>query len=203
MRCVFRDVSAINDSTGYKMKKTAPLLFTLISLSAQAADFSFTGEIQDITCEVNADFKNLVVILPSVGKGSFANSQTAGHTQFRILLGKCRNVTDFHEDKELYAFFESDHLDRDNNYTLKNVATKDPAHNVNIQLTNADGSAIKVSNNGAQSANFDPIASYRGGDTLSAMKESYTLNYGAQYYATGVVSAGNVETFATFSIRYK
>lgn len=185
------------------MKKTASLLFTLISLSIQAADFSFTGEIQDVTCEVNADFKNLVVILPTVGQAAFTNSQTAGHTQFRIQLGKCRNVTDFHEDKTLYAFFESDYLDRDNDYTLKNAASKDAARNVNLQLTNSDGSAIKVSNSSAQSANFDPISSYNGGDKLSASKENYTLTYGVQYYATGAVSSGNVETFATFSIRYK
>lgn len=186
------------------MRNIATLLLALFSINAAAVDFTFTGEIQDITCEVNASSKNLVIILPTVGKGAFGRHKTAGYMPFRIELDNCRNLTNFHEDKMLYAFFESDYLDTNNDYTLKNAATVNPAHNVNIQLTNGDGSAIKVSNVNAQSGGtFDPVASYNGGDTLSATKQKYTLSYGAQYYATGVVGAGNVESFATFTIRYK
>lgn len=186
------------------MKKLATLFLALMGVNAQAADFTFTGEIQDITCEVNTAFKNLVVILPTVGKVAFANKKTAGHTPFRIELGKCNNLQDFHEGKELYAFFKSEYIDAENDYTLKNVATKNAARNVNIQFTNSDGSAIKVGNTGDNVAEFELISSYTGGDKLSAQKENYTLNYGVQYYKTNNnVSAGLVETFATFTIQYK
>lgn len=185
------------------MKKALLSLFTVVSLNAGAVDFTVLGEIQDMTCEVKTEYKNLVINLPTVGKSAFANSTSAGFTPFQFEIARCNNLTASHLGKELYAFFESEHLDM-RTHTLTNAASRNQARNVNIRLTNRDGSAIKVSNaTAAADTTFNPVENYRGGERIDLNRQSYVLHYGAEYFATGVVSAGIVESFATFTIRYK
>lgn len=186
------------------MKKLLISFLAVVSLNANAVDFTINGKINAATCEVKSSFKNLIIVLPTVGKSAFTNSVTAAFTPFKIEVERCPHLTAADQGKELYAFFESEHLDL-NTHTLNNAATRNAARNVNLQLTNKDGSAIKVSNTTAATVpTFNPIDSYRGGERIDLAKQgSYSLHYGVQYYATGAVSPGIVESFATFNIRYK
>lgn len=178
--------------------------------SAGGVQFDINGEIKDVTCEVDSAYKNLVVILPTVGTKQLAQAGAkAGRTPFQINIGNCQNMEDdYREGKNILAFFESEHLDTQNNYTLKNAAqtagSYQAATNVNIQLIDNENNAILISNNEAEkNSTFKPLESYKSGELFSTQKENYSLHYAAQYYATGVASSGLVESFATFTIRYK
>lgn len=173
--------------------------------SVANVDFSIEGRILAKTCKVKTNYANLVVVLPTVSIASLGSSgKTNGYTRFPIELAECENTTVL-SGKGLYAFFESDRVDANNNYTLQNAATANPARNVNVQLTNHEGSAIQVSNQSLSSGTFTPATGYSGKGlaTIQANLDHYTLEYGAQYYATGRASAGLVESFATFSVQYK
>lgn len=55
---------------------------------------------------------------------------------------------------------------------------------------------------GGESVYGDPSRSGAGA-TAEGNKENYTLQYAAQYYATGKATAGDVEAFVTYNIAYK
>lgn len=55
---------------------------------------------------------------------------------------------------------------------------------------------------GGESVYGDPSRSGAGAAAEGA-KENYTLQYAAQYYATGTATAGDVEAFVTYNIAYK
>lgn len=55
---------------------------------------------------------------------------------------------------------------------------------------------------GGESVYGDPSRSGAGA-TAEGNKDNYTLQYAAQYYATGTATAGDVEAFVTYNIAYK
>lgn len=189
----------------YSMKTIGMALLFLLSGTAFAssANFNISGEISDMTCEIKTSHKNLVVMLPAVAKSDLdARGKTAGRTRFQILVENCAGATAAHNDKLLYAFFTSEHLDTTTGGvgTLKNAANRNRANNVNIQLTNEDGAVIHLANDKSDTAS---IASYQSGDHFNVGKREYMLNYAAQYYATGVATPGQVESYAVFTVAYK
>ena len=166
------------------------------SLSAAAADgkITFNGTISDVTCTItggdNTDggTSNFTVNLPSVSTSALASSgQSAGDTPFSVVLGgaNCK-------DKIAKLWFESSTptIDAANGGRLKNTASGGAA-NVLVGLLNKAGAAINLSTNAGGDGSKEQIA----GNTA-------TLKYTAQYYATGVATAGAVNTYVNYSVVY-
>ena len=185
-----------------KIKRLMGGFLLFLTADACAVEFTINGKIYDRTCDIKTDHKNLVVRLPTISKYHLQQQgDTAGRSHFRIELENCK-LAHWHQGKQLYAFFVSQHIDEsiDGNGTLSNVAKSNRAENVNIQLTNADGSAIYLTND---KNNIKSIDSYQKGVVMNASRNAYTLDYAAQYYAKGKASAGQVESFAVFMVEYK
>lgn len=255
----------------FVMKKLA--LASLVALTATSAfangqgTVEIRGKVVDQTCQVETNHKNLVVILPTVGKGDLAaKGQTAGKKDFEIKINNCQ--TDDKGLTSVYAAFSpiaASHVDSANEGTLFNRAVKGvqdfgKADNVNVQLLDGQGNAINltgITNNSgtpgtAPVGGTHPLAAQGnkftyadldafvatgkkvdGGDLNTAPdaailgkkvvggetvygdpqkagsgtalngQTEYTLSYSAQYYATGVATAGDVEAFVTYNISYK
>ncbi|WP_373408413.1 fimbrial protein, partial [Vibrio jasicida] len=73
---------------------------------------------------------------------------------------------------------------------LVNKATTDAATNVDLQLSEADGTVIKAG---------DSTQVYQ---TVDASAGSATLNYGVEYFATGQSTAGAVDSSVIYSLSY-
>lgn len=137
------------------MKKLA--LASLVALTATSAfangqgTVEIRGKVVDQTCAVETTHKNLVVILPTVGKGDLAaKGQTAGKKDFEIKINGCQ--TDNQGLTSVYAAFSpiaASHVDSANAGTLFNrvedgVGGFKKAQNVNIQLLDKDGAPIDL-----------------------------------------------------------
>lgn len=109
------------------------------------------GRVVDQTCEVNTNYKNLVVILDTVAASKLdAKAKTASPKPFQIKIENCKSAQ-ASGLTHVFASFSpatADLVDDDNAGTLKNrVATEGDytaAGNVNIQLLNNDDSPINL-----------------------------------------------------------
>ncbi|HHE9504864.1 TPA: fimbrial protein [Haemophilus influenzae] len=180
---------------------------------------TFFGKVVENTCEVKTDYKNLSVVLNDVGKNSLSTTgNTAMPTPFTISLQNCNNVTSTANkvSKVGVYFYSWENADKDNNYTLKNKTTggADFATMVNIQLMESDGTTpIKVigkttedfvhkNTNGA--VNSTAVTSkHISGSTVLNGNTSIDLHFISQYYATGMATAGKVESSVNFQIAYE
>jgi len=172
----------------------------LTSLSAAAADgkITFTGNISDVTCTIkggdntNGGAKDFTVELQSVSRTALASAgQVAGDVPFSVIIGGsgqagCTN------GKLAKMWFESSTptIDAANGGRLKNTASGG-ATNVLVGLLNKAGANINLSNNTGGDGSQETIA----GNTA-------TLQYTAQYYATGAAGAGDVNTYVNYSVVY-
>lgn len=159
---------------------------------AQAADgtITFKGAITAQTCKVKgsgggADFD---VTLPTIPATQLdAPGKEAGYTPFSIALTDCEE-----DDAKVYTFFEAGPTVDPGTGRL-NVEGQGSAKNLQVALTNADFTDIKVGTEaGAQ--NSKPVAIKDG---------SAELNYYVKYVATGKVEAGEVNTHVQYSIAYE
>ncbi len=179
---------------------------------AFAVDGTITinGEITDQTCKINGKDApaDLLVHLPKISTSAIKNKgDVAGATVFTLKLTDCPNtltgkvqahfepgLTTDYDSGNLYAYTSSDTKTSPAN-AIPTGLTK--ANNVEIQLANADGSAITI---GAP-----PSAG--GGVTLmngSGDKKTATLHYLARYYrsSTEAITAGKLVTYVQYSIIY-
>lgn len=109
------------------------------------------GRVVDQTCEVNTNYKNLVVILDTVAASKLpSKGAVASPKAFQIKVENCKSAADSGLS-EVFASFSpatADLVDDANEGTLKNRAETagdyTAAGNVNIQLLNADDSAINL-----------------------------------------------------------
>ena len=182
------------------MKKT--LLVAALSVSAFSAfstahasngTINFTGKVSDVTCTVeNGTSGDFTVALSTVSKNQLAASgATAGRVPFDIQVTGCGDG-----DGKISAYFESGPNVNLETGNLVNTAVGG-AGNVEIQITNSQGEAIAIKAaagaDGAQAnAEWIPLT---GG--------SATINYGAQYYATGVATAGEVIASVQYTMIYQ
>jgi len=180
------------------MKKTllTAALLTIGGLAvapAFASDgtITITGKVVANTCafSVNGGSASNTVQLPVVFTTALnASGNTAGATPFTIKVSGCDpNLTSVQEQ-----FGGSNINAADGN--LKNIATatspQTVAGNVEVQLTDSTANAINLNTN----ANSPVGALSSGGVTLS---------YQARYYATGVATAGLVNTSVTYTTQYQ
>lgn len=109
------------------------------------------GRVVDQTCEVNTNYKNLVVILDTVAASKLpSKGAVASPKAFQIKVENCKSAA-ASGLSEVFASFSpatADLVDDENEGTLKNrVETEGDytaAGNVNIQLLNADDSPINL-----------------------------------------------------------
>jgi major type 1 subunit fimbrin (pilin) len=169
----------------------------LASTVAQAADgtISFTGQVSDTTCSIDAQASgavNKAVSLPTVSKRTLgANGATAGTsaaTDLTFALTGCTAGT-----KALAHFENGPTVDQTTGY-LTNQSTNSPATNVEVRLLNASLQPINI----VTSANNDFTT-----DGVAITSGSGNMKYFAQYFATGAATAGEVKTSVQYTMQYQ
>nr|WP_322107374.1 fimbrial protein [Paraburkholderia sp. J41] len=159
------------------------------SVGAHAADgtITFTGNVTAQTCTIsgNGGTSSFTVALPTVSASSLAAAgQTAGRTPFNIALTNCAQSGNVH------TFFEQGPtIDTTTGNLLVNAGG---ATNVEIQLQNADLSTIAL--NQADSA--------QKSESVAISSGAATLNYYAQYFATGKATAGAANSSVMYTMSY-
>lgn len=179
------------------------VLLAAASPATFAADgtITFTGRVTGQTCTIagNGAASDFTVALPTVGASTLnAAGNTAGRTAFNITLSGCTPATG-----NVAVYFEAGTNTDLTTGRLRNAAVAapavgdtpavTPAGNVQIGVLNADFSPISIGS-AAASQNSQSVALAAG---------AATLQYYAQYVATGGAStAGEVTTTAQYSIQY-
>ncbi|WP_445707355.1 fimbrial protein [Burkholderia pyrrocinia] len=166
---------------------------------AMAADgeIQFSGKVLSTTCSIGAGGgatgnKNMTVKLPSVSQSALeAEGNVAGRTPFSIVLSGCTG-----ESTKVSTVFESgDNVDSaSGRLNLVSAGVEDAvAQNVQIGLLNDQQRPIKAGFAGEQQ-NSQVVALKDGGATL---------NYFAEYHATGKAVAGSANSRIQYSLDYQ
>jgi len=186
------------------MKKTVfsavlAATFGLVALQASASDgtITFTGDITDTTCTVTGGTgtdgaaQNVTVKLPNVSTTSLAAGQTAGDTQFQLIIG-ASGQTGCTNGKIASLHFEPSQSPMVDATTgnLKNSTASGSATNVQVAVLN-DKKAVINLNTSANSTQ------------ATIANNTATLTYYGQYVATGgAATAGTVNTNVVYSVAY-
>lgn len=181
------------NSKGWYMKKiaistlSALAVLAALNTNALASDgtITFNGEIASQTCSIASGGDNLTVTLPTVSAvGLNSAGATAGNIGFAIALTDCDTSVN-----SVYANFEAGtNVDADGRLTTTGSAT-----NVAVQLLDSASTPIVVGSDQQQDSASTATIDSSG---------NATLNYSAQYYATGAATAGSVSTSVTYSLVY-
>lgn len=179
------------------MRKIQFILGILAAASSSATlaydgAITFNGKVVDQTCSVTTGSKNLTVTLPTVSANSLDSSgKVVGLTPFTISLEGCNTAATGAQN--VNAYFEPN---ANTDYTTGNLTNtaSSGASNVQIQLLNADG--VKV-------IKLGQAAAAQNVDTVAINDANVTLRYNAQYYATGVATAGDVTSTVNYTIAYQ
>ncbi|WP_199181049.1 fimbrial protein [Chromobacterium alticapitis] len=158
------------------------------SSAAFAADgvINITGQINGSTCQVNGTANGTLatvnVTLPTVSKSALATKgATAGTTPFVLNLTQCTGAS----AKTLFELGST--VDQTTGNLINQ--TTGGASNVQVGLLNSSFQPINITNN-------------TNSQTVSISNNVATLNYYAQYVATGAATAGAVNTSVMFSMQY-
>ncbi|EEV7644078.1 F17 fimbrial protein [Escherichia coli] len=179
------------------MRKIQFILGILAAASSSATlahdgTINFTGKVVDQTCSVTTVADPLTVTLPTVSTKSLdSTGKVAGLTPFTISLKGCNTAAT--GAQHVNAYFEPN---ANTDYTTGNLTNtaSSGASNVQIQLLNADG--VKV-------IKLGQAAAAQNVDTVAINDANVTLRYNAQYYATGVATAGDVTSTVNYTIAYQ
>ncbi len=180
----------------YALSALAMVVTSAFTASAFAVDGTITinGQITDTTCTISVDggSNDATVTLPTVSSTTLgAAGATAGATPFTISLSNCSgtslNTASTYFEPGAYVDSTTGRLNIDS-------AAADAATNVQVQLLNADRDAIVAGASVANGQNDIPVDISSGNGTL---------NYFAQYYATGASTAGSVTTQVDYTMVYE
>jgi major type 1 subunit fimbrin (pilin) len=174
-------------------------LIALASMNARAADGTVTvnGAVTDTTCSINGIASgspaDVTATLPTVSAASLASAgATAGTSNIgdiKLVLSGCSDTA-----TKAIARFENGTTVDQTTGNLVNNASASPAGNVQVRLLNADMQPINILTH----ENNDVAAN---GATISG--GAATLNYFAQYYATGAATPGSVASSVQYSMQYQ
>ncbi|WJF90962.1 fimbrial protein [Paraburkholderia bonniea] len=166
---------------------TSLLGFSLPSFASDGT-ITISGSITDTTCTISISGSggaDATVTLPPTSKSTLktANS-TAGATPFTVSLGgTAATCTD---GKLAKMYFDGGDI----NYVTGNLKNTGTAPNVEVQLVNGDGTAIKIGD----------ISTIKGA-TIAGNKA--TIVYAARYISpAGNAGSGNVTSKVTYSMTY-
>ncbi|WP_454829310.1 fimbrial protein [Paraburkholderia xenovorans] len=175
----------------------ASSLFGLVPLGAHAADgtISITGTVTDSTCSINGNASGTTadkaITLATVPAGSLASAGavagTSNPTDLQLNLTGCSGTA----TKAIARFENGPTVDQANGYLSNTAGT---AQNVEVRLLNAQMQPINVTT-GVNNDIATNAATISGG--------AATLQYFAQYYATGVATAGTVSSSVQYSMEYQ
>lgn len=165
-----------------------------VASSAHAAGngtINFTGAVNSQTCNATLNGENgASVTLPTVNASALgAPGSTAGQTAFSVNVTDCAS-TNPSGAGTLKAYFEKG-ANVDANGRLINTATPG-ATNVVLELV--DGTSNTALKAGDISQNDGSFVAISGGNAI--------VPYSVRYYATGVATAGTVESSVTYSLIY-
>ncbi|MBN3752524.1 type 1 fimbrial protein [Paraburkholderia sp. Tr-20389] len=171
----------------------------LQSMKAHAADGTITinGAVSDTTCSINGvaagSPANVTTTLPTVPAGSLASAGAVAGTSnlgdIQLALSGCSGTA----TKAVARFENGPTVDQGSGY-LVNQSVASPAQNVEVRLLNAQMQPVSILTN----ANNDVV---NNGATISG--GAATLNYFAQYYATGKAQPGSVNTSVQYTMQYQ
>jgi len=155
--------------------------------SAMAFDGTITinGQINANTCTITGTTgKDVSVTLPTLSTTALsAAGQAAGTTPFQLALSNCNGMS-------ATTHFE---LGGTVNQTTGNLINSGTASNVEVRVLNNQFQPINiVTNAGSQTVTLSGTGSTKTG----------TMNYYAQYLATGAATAGTVTTSVQYSMNY-
>ncbi|KCB39748.1 fimbrial protein [Bordetella hinzii 5132] len=191
---------------------TLALAAGMMAAPAHAADgvITITGEITDQTCKINGKDSpaDIIVALPKISNAALKNKgDTAGATLFTISLTDCPaslsgkvnahfepGATLDHDSGNLYAYTTAKAVTTAASAIPANQSSASKADNVQIQLANTDGSAIKIGDG----------TTTHGVDFSGSDKKTATLRYLARYVKSGdaAIAAGKLVTYVQYSIAY-
>lgn len=158
---------------------------------ATGGTITFKGEITSPTCIINGGNggENFEVGMPKVSTAALREAgNTAGDTKFNVTLSGCG----YTGGKVRAHFEEGATVDvRTGRLKLQEGDDDASAANVQVELGNADGTAISVGED--QATAYFPI------DDAGAAN----LEYVARYYATGKSKAGMVRSQVTYVLQYE
>ncbi|MGU7785166.1 fimbrial protein [Burkholderia sp. PU8-34] len=170
---------------------------TMAPAMAADGEIAFTGKVLSTTCTISAGggatgSKNMTVKLPSVSASALgAAGDSAGRTPFSIVLSGCSGDS----TKVSTVFEPGDTVDSGTGrLKLVSAGTGDTvAANVQIGLLNDKQQPIMAGSPGANQ-NSQAVTMTDGGATLQ---------YFAEYHATGKASAGSANTRVQYSLDYQ
>jgi major type 1 subunit fimbrin (pilin) len=180
----------MNTKTSLRLIPCVVACFAALPPAAHAADgtITFQGNISSQTCTVSAASANLTVAMPQISAGSLSQiGATAGRTPFSISLTGCNPASG-----AVHTYFEAG-LNTSADGHLAVTGGAGAAKNVEIDLRNSDGTEIFA---GAVDVLQNSLPVNINADGTA------TLNYTAQYFATGVASQGTVSSTVQYSIVY-
>ncbi len=177
------------------MRATFPVTASALIAFAPAAfaadgTVTFNGRITAQTCTIggNGGANNFTVTLPTVSTNSLRTAgAVTGRTPFNITLSSCTP-----NSGNAMVYFEPGATVDIATGRLVN-SNRTGARNVQVGLKNADYSDIRLGAAHA-SQNSRPVTLNNGGATL---------NYFAEYVATGATTAGDLTTSTLYSIVYQ
>lgn len=152
---------------------------------------SITGKVIAQTCKVDGNAAGTAdavsVQLPDVLTSQLASSgQVAGAKPFSIEVTGCDSAL-----TSVQTYFSGANINTGNGH-LNNLGS---AGNVEVQLLNSSSQPMALNGADATAQSSLPV-------NLDATGAA-TLNYSAQYYATGQSSAGDVNTSVAFTMVYQ
>ncbi len=177
----------------FKKIRPLPILFAAcallaLPLASNAADgeVEITGNITANTCEITTGTGGVhTVTLPTVMASALNGAgKTAGRTPFTVQLANCSP-----NSGNVALYFEPGANTDMASGRLNNTGA---ATGVQVGLLNASMEQIQLN---------QPFSS-QNSQTVAITSGSATLNYFAEYHATGAAGAGIVETSTLFSIVY-
>lgn len=178
----------------------------LVMGSAQAAEtgdligggtLSFSGRVEDQTCTIrggagtNREQGNISVTLDNVQATELTpTNQTAKHKAFTLIVGGPGQGTCENGKFARLTFLAGRTVDPSTG-TLINTAP-DGAANTNLQLTKGTAATAIDLNNSTEAVDSDVVIT---GNTAN-------IGLGVQYYRTGAVTAGAVNSNIEYEVRY-
>lgn len=183
----------------------AALAFVAMNAHAAEGTITFTGSVVASTCKINGGANDLTVPLPRAATNQLATvGATAGRTPFTLALSGCttdkkgedgETVIAAPVKKVSVAFEPGPNVDLGSG-RLK-ITGADAATGVQIGILNDKYEPIKIgaesSTQGVQIADIDTAIGGAG---------TATLQFAAQYVATGPVTGGSANSFVTYSLTY-
>ncbi|AZG12382.1 fimbrial protein [Cupriavidus pauculus] len=180
----------------------ASILFAAMSAPAMASDgtITFTGRVTGQTCTLsgNGGAANFTVPMPTVAAGALnRQGAVAGRTPFNIRLTGCTPNTG-----NVGVYFEPGATVDNTSGRLVNTAVASAATETTPAVTPATNVQVGLLNDALDNIVLGAAYAAQNSQQVALADGAATLQYYAQYVATGAATAGDVLTTVTYSVVY-